>query len=296
MITRAFGIQLDTLLHPPVDTRIETNTTSGFLSIEITPPAPFPGMTIHKARLTPVTHRVTGVLCAASKLSLEDANALWTRTRKAVMSKLGREPDSSVSGTSRTNGEPVRERWSFGDRNANLLLTPSKAGSGMWDVELNFCDDALLRLGASEEEANTPERRSLDAGPTVEARPRSLKQARAAAGLGSSEAVEEYNLSILEAIKARWLELLDNTTARDPKDTGKAVIQFELTKDGHASSLKVLESGLSAELTELCRRAVVDPSPYPRWTSIMQRIHPTGSRRIKLTFTCSAKVKKVRLE
>lgn len=152
------------------------------------------------------------------------------------------------------------------------------------------------------ERAETKEKESptLDTG--SKPRPRSLAAARQQAGLVGEKMKQdggvhrpgklsvdakatpfgEYDSTLIQAIQARWYELIDKTTAT-PR-SGKVVLQFNLMYDGRITDMAVRETEVGEALSLLCQRAVTDPSPYPRWPSHMHQTVGGNVRPVTITF------------
>lgn len=92
-----------------------------------------------------------------------------------------------------------------------------------------------------------------------------------------------YDAAVIEAIQRRWYQLLDQNSFANNR-TGKVVLDFRLHADGSVRDLAVAETTVGEVLALMCRRAVVDPSPYMAWTRDMRRVIGRDSRAVRFTF------------
>lgn len=92
-----------------------------------------------------------------------------------------------------------------------------------------------------------------------------------------------YDQTVIAAIQNRWRDLLDSMNY-DGSSTGKVVLQFELNQDGRITELKFAEKTVGEMLALLCEKAVLDPSPFPRWPKEMRKQIAANSRTMKITF------------
>lgn len=92
----------------------------------------------------------------------------------------------------------------------------------------------------------------------------------------------EYDAMLVEAISQRWFTLLDQRDyASDSR--GKVVLRFQLHPDGRVSDMNEAQNTSSEVLGLICRKAVLDPQPYPAWPAEMRRL--AGEvRNIQFTF------------
>lgn len=98
-----------------------------------------------------------------------------------------------------------------------------------------------------------------------------------ATGFGS------YDRMFIMAVDNRWKQLL-NEYQYSFSHSGKVVIDFRLKYDGSISNVRVAESNVSAVLDQLCRRAIIDPSPYRPWPDDMRRVIGALFRDVRFTF------------
>jgi len=92
----------------------------------------------------------------------------------------------------------------------------------------------------------------------------------------------DYDAELIEAISARWYELLDRRDyASDGR--GRVVVQFNLLPDGRITDLNIEENNVGEVLGFICQEAIRDPAPYKPWPMEMRRIQG-DSRHIQFTF------------
>jgi hypothetical protein len=91
-----------------------------------------------------------------------------------------------------------------------------------------------------------------------------------------------YDLKILSAIDRRWQNLIQSSLF--DCQSGKVVIDFTLSPNGriHEISVRVNEVGEICAL--LCKRAIQDPAPYPRWPSDLRSVTVGEGRKFSFTF------------
>jgi hypothetical protein len=91
-----------------------------------------------------------------------------------------------------------------------------------------------------------------------------------------------YDARLFSDIQRRWHSLLRSSLFK--LQHGKVVIAFVLTSDGRISDLKIEENEVGEIQGLLCKRSILDPAPYPRWTDDMRRTIGTSQRKCVLTF------------
>ena len=128
---------------------------------------------------------------------------------------------------------------------------------------------------------------------------RTLAEARARARQASSEHaggdagqvifseprvdLSDYGEALLKTIREQWHNLTSNSS-QAPR-AGKIVMDFELKFDGTVTDVRIKSDEVGRASAILCERAIVDPSPYPRWPRDLFRKYGKNSHRISLTFT-----------
>lgn len=152
----------------------------------------------------------------------------------------------------------------------------------------------------------TPDPQSVQIGMTEarqEERPRTIREAKLQKGLLAGEKMRQtggvkrpgrvsldvkatpfgsYDAAFIAAVQQRWYDLIDST--RLMPRTGKVVVVFRLHVDGTITQMTVRETEVGDMLGLLCRRAVEDPAPYPRWPSDMWRMVGKDYRDVVFTF------------
>jgi outer membrane biosynthesis protein TonB len=146
-----------------------------------------------------------------------------------------------------------------------------------------------------------------EAGAAEQARPRTLKEARArqeAAKPPGEKMKQEggvnrradnsafdvklttngaYDAAVIEAIRQRWYTLLDERSyASDTQ--GRVVLQFQLHSDGRVTDMSVAENSAGEVPGLLCQKAVLDPSPYAAWSNDMRKMLKSDECSVQFTF------------
>jgi TonB family protein len=91
-----------------------------------------------------------------------------------------------------------------------------------------------------------------------------------------------YDLALIDAIQQRWNDLLDSRQFALDR-TGKVVVQFTLNYDGRVSDVEIVESTVGDTLAYVCRLAITDPSPFPKFSTDMRRQFG-DTRPVRFTF------------
>lgn len=91
----------------------------------------------------------------------------------------------------------------------------------------------------------------------------------------------DYDREFIDAVRARWYQLLDNTTVTG---NGRVVVEFWLHPDGRITNLRILQNEMSDMLGLICQRAIYDPAPYRPWPEEMRRDIPKDYRDVTFTF------------
>jgi len=93
----------------------------------------------------------------------------------------------------------------------------------------------------------------------------------------------DYDAAFIAAVQQRWYDLIEqNGYWKGP--TGKVVLTFKLMYDGRIVDLKVEETTVGELLALICQKAVLDPSPYPRWPLELRRLVKNDYREVQFTF------------
>jgi outer membrane biosynthesis protein TonB len=90
-----------------------------------------------------------------------------------------------------------------------------------------------------------------------------------------------YDAAFIARVQKEWDDLL---AGRPTAANGKVKVEFLLTHDGRIMNLEVVESDVDDFLTMLCRKAIQDPAPYPRWPVPMRQQMRDAPRFINITF------------
>lgn len=91
-----------------------------------------------------------------------------------------------------------------------------------------------------------------------------------------------YDGQFINAVETRWHSLLEATPFA--QRSGKVVLDFRLHHDGRISDISVDENQVGDILSLLCQRAILDPSPFPKWPPDMRRMIGASYRDIRFTF------------
>src|SRR5260221_3630259 len=81
----------------------------------------------------------------------------------------------------------------------------------------------------------------------------------------------DYDAALIAAISSRWYQLLDERAYASEK-SGKVVLQFTIHYDGRVSDMMVQDNTVGEVLGLICQKAVLDPSPFPKWPVDMRRM------------------------
>jgi hypothetical protein len=146
---------------------------------------------------------------------------------------------------------------------------------------------------------------SPDTGEAERERPRRLSQVKQPAGRLPSQMMKQdggvradldspsldtkstitgmYDALFIQSVKQRWLDLLDSRDqAAAPR--GHVRLQFKLHYDGRITDMIVIEHTVTETLSLICQKAVLDPSPFDKWTREMRLLIGKEFREIKFTF------------
>ena len=91
-----------------------------------------------------------------------------------------------------------------------------------------------------------------------------------------------YDQALVDAIQQRWSDLLDSRQFALDR-TGRVVVEFTLNYDGRVSDVEIVETTVGDTLAYVCRLAITDPAPYPKWSSDMRRQFG-DTRPVRFTF------------
>jgi hypothetical protein len=105
---------------------------------------------------------------------------------------------------------------------------------------------------------------------------------------GKATPFEQYDTAFINSIKKSWHALRGDRKLAQPK-TGKIVLQFHLTKDGHITDMKVLEDNVGEGQAMVCQKAVLAPVPYRSWPEDMIRLVGADYRVMTFTFNYSSR-------
>jgi hypothetical protein len=92
-----------------------------------------------------------------------------------------------------------------------------------------------------------------------------------------------YDAAFIAAVQARWFNLLDEREFVGSQ-AGKVVVEFNLTRDGRITLLRVAETEVSETLSWMCQRAILDPAPYRPFPPDLRRMLQRDFRPVRFTF------------
>jgi outer membrane biosynthesis protein TonB len=91
-----------------------------------------------------------------------------------------------------------------------------------------------------------------------------------------------YDQALIDAIQQRWNDLLDQRQFALDR-TGKVVVEFTLNYDGRVSDVNIVETTVGDTLAYVCRLAITDPAPFPKFSMDMRR-QLGDTRHVTFTF------------
>jgi hypothetical protein len=92
-----------------------------------------------------------------------------------------------------------------------------------------------------------------------------------------------YDNVFIALVQERWYNLLDNNHFMMDR-RGQVVLTFRLHYDGRITELETDENTVGDVLGLLCQKAVLDPSPFPKWPTEMRQRVGTDYRDVRFTF------------
>ena len=93
----------------------------------------------------------------------------------------------------------------------------------------------------------------------------------------------DYDAAFIAAVESRWFALLESNPMLSYQ-SGRVVLRFQLTHDGKIQKMEVVETTVGPSLTQVCRNAITDPSPYERWPREMRLMMEKDFREIQFAF------------
>jgi lipoprotein NlpI len=109
-------------------------------------------------------------------------------------------------------------------------------------------------------------------------RPKTVKQARAS----STSDLEAYDQQFTSAINAKWQSLIDAESLTSP-NAGRIVAKFRLHQDGSVSDITFADN-TDKHATWICEQAIMECSPFPKWSDKMRSNVGQDYRNITFTF------------
>jgi hypothetical protein len=98
-----------------------------------------------------------------------------------------------------------------------------------------------------------------------------------------STAFGAYDEAFIDAVTARWYQLLDNQQFALDR-TGSVTLNFHLNYDGTITDMHVLQTSVDTLLAALCEDSISDPAPFATWPEDMRRMVGKNYREITFTF------------
>jgi hypothetical protein len=90
-----------------------------------------------------------------------------------------------------------------------------------------------------------------------------------------------YDRIFIDAVQSRWDFLLEDQPSTP---VGEVRLEFKLHYDGRITDMKMPHNGVDAFFALLCQKAILDNSPYARWTPEMRRELAGDTREVTFTF------------
>lgn len=104
-------------------------------------------------------------------------------------------------------------------------------------------------------------------------------------GDSANSPFNSYDREVVRGIQARWYELLEGSERMLKADAnGIVVVQFHMLPDGRIEDFQVIKSDVDKMHTLLCRKAIHDLAPFPRWPDAMIQMVTAPYREIRFTF------------
>jgi hypothetical protein len=113
-----------------------------------------------------------------------------------------------------------------------------------------------------------------------------LSTAVTAAASTSPSHFGKYDTSIIEAVRKKWYESLDNLNNEKAKSfpLGKVDVLFHLHPDGSVSDIKIIRTDVGDYLANFCTKAISDSVPFGPWPPDMLKKVNKDYREITFTF------------
>jgi TonB family protein len=92
-----------------------------------------------------------------------------------------------------------------------------------------------------------------------------------------------YDVSLIQAIQKHWLEILDQQDIVKGR-SGKVIVEFRLSAEGKVTNLRVVESSADEMLAYLCRKAIMEQSPWLPWPEELRPLIKNNYREMRFTF------------
>jgi len=121
-------------------------------------------------------------------------------------------------------------------------------------------------------------------GTTAGTRPPTNAPAEAAAA-PKTFPFPDYDQRVAKHVHDRWLMLLKSQTS--VPYAGRVEVEFSLTPEGYVFGWRTASEDLPPSIQDLCKRAIVEVAPFPKWTEEMKRKIGSNARLVHFTFHLS---------
>jgi hypothetical protein len=92
-----------------------------------------------------------------------------------------------------------------------------------------------------------------------------------------------YDAVFISMVEQRWYALLENNRFMLDR-RGKVSLTFQLHYDGRITNLETDEKTVDDVWAILCQKAILDPSPFPKWPTQMRQVVGSDVREVRFTF------------
>ena len=101
----------------------------------------------------------------------------------------------------------------------------------------------------------------------------------------TSALLANYDAVCLLEIKKKWYGLIDKYRHELRSNTrGKVVLKFRLLSDGRVLDMEVVEHNVDPIRSLFCQKAVLDCSPFPKWSEELTKELGANNRKLRFTF------------
>jgi hypothetical protein len=111
----------------------------------------------------------------------------------------------------------------------------------------------------------------------------SLQQSPLSTSNAKERIFDKYDKAFLSKVQKRWYDLLGEDRLKEYRG-GKVVLSFRLHYNGAITLVEVESNTVHDQESLLCKKAILDPSPYPTWPTDLRQKWGVDYRDIKFTF------------